>query len=41
VRVETEYERAHLPGAVSLPPGGLDSGLRTIPKDRLLIFYCA
>jgi hypothetical protein len=41
VRVEADYERGHLPGAVSLPPGDLDSGLRAIPKDKVLIFYCA
>jgi hypothetical protein len=40
VRVETEYKRAHVPGAISLPPGS-KSGFGALPGDRWLIFYCA
>jgi len=38
---QKEYERAHLPGAVSLPLGDLyPSAAGRLDKDRRIITYC-
>ncbi|MEO1482630.1 MAG: rhodanese-like domain-containing protein [Myxococcota bacterium] len=38
VRTPAEYARSHLEGAVNAPLGSLPADL---PKDRLLLVYCA
>ncbi len=40
VRPREEYETAHLPGAISIPLGELDSRLKEIPKGRTVVAYC-
>ena len=40
VRQESEYERAHIPGARLIPLAEVESRLFSLPADRDLIFYC-
>jgi rubrerythrin/rhodanese-related sulfurtransferase len=40
VRQESEYERAHIPGARLIPLAEVESRLFSLPTDRDLIFYC-
>ena len=42
-RPEKPYAQSHLPGAISIPVGKMEtSGLALLPveKDKLLVFYC-
>lgn len=40
VRPEHEFAAGHLPGALSIPLGKLESQLESLPKDRTIIAYC-
>lgn len=40
VRPEEEYRAGHIPGAVSIPLGELDSYLSKLPKSREIVAYC-
>ncbi|MGH8631255.1 MAG: ArsR/SmtB family transcription factor [Burkholderiales bacterium] len=40
VRPATEYEAGHIPGAISVPIGKLESFLSRLPKRREVIAYC-
>jgi len=40
VRPEHEFAAGHLPGALSLPLGELESRLDTLPKNRAIVAYC-
>jgi rhodanese-related sulfurtransferase/predicted transcriptional regulator len=40
VRPEREFAEEHLPGALSVPLGLLESRLEQLPKDRTIIAYC-
>ena len=41
VRAKGEYDRGHIKGAVCVPRTEIDKRLAQLPKDKLLIFYCA
>lgn len=41
VRGSIEYERGHIKGAISLPRGQIKDRAGELPKDKLLITYCA
>lgn len=41
VRAPTEYERSHIKGALSLPRGVIKERAGELPKDKLIITYCA
>jgi rhodanese-related sulfurtransferase/DNA-binding HxlR family transcriptional regulator len=40
VRPPAEYAAAHLPNAVNVPPGELDSRLRDLPPGQTVVAYC-
>lgn len=40
VREPDEFARGHIPGAVSLPLGGLRDGLKNLPGDRAIAAVC-
>lgn len=40
VRPEHEFDAGHLPGAISIPPGTLESRLADLPRDRTIVAYC-
>ena len=40
VRPREEYEKGHIPGALSIPLSQLQSRLAEIPKDREIVAYC-
>lgn len=40
VRPPEEYAAAHLPGAVSVPGGGLDAFVASLPKKLEIVAYC-
>ena len=40
VRPAEEYQKAHLPGAISMPLDQLEIGLQELPKDRHIVAYC-
>ncbi|MGC4935303.1 ArsR/SmtB family transcription factor [Gordonia sp. DT30] len=40
VRPRHEYERGHIPGAISIPLGELREHLDALPTDRRIIAYC-
>jgi DNA-binding transcriptional ArsR family regulator/rhodanese-related sulfurtransferase len=39
-RPEEEYRAGHIPGAISMPVGALESRLRELPEGREVIAYC-
>ena len=41
VRSETEYKRGHIKGARSLPRGEIAKRADELPKDKLIVSYCA
>ena len=41
VRAKGEYDRGHIKGAVCGPRTEIDKRLAQLPKDKLIIFYCA
>lgn len=41
VRTKEQYEGGHIKGAISLPRGEAAARASELPKDKLLIFYCA
>ena len=41
VRAKGDYDRGHIKGAVCVPRTEIDKRLAELPKDKLLIFYCA
>lgn len=41
VRPESEYRKEHLAGAVSMPLRRLRTHASELPKDRMIITYCA
>src|SRR3954453_18327508 len=40
VRGAQSYERAHVPGAVNAPSGGIDQAVAASLPDGLLVVYC-
>ena len=40
VRPVDEYEKAHIPNAVSIPIKELTKRLKELPKDKLVVAYC-
>ena len=41
VRPKAQYDQGHIKGSVSVPRDELTKRLSELPKDKLLIFYCA
>ncbi|MBA3240143.1 MAG: rhodanese-like domain-containing protein [Acidobacteria bacterium] len=41
VRPKAQYDQSHIKGSVSVPRDELTKRLSELPKDKLLIFYCA
>jgi len=41
VRVKPEYDREHIKGSLSIPRNELPSRFGELPKDKLVVFYCA
>ena len=41
VRPKAQYEQGHIKGSLSIPKNELPSRLGELPKDKLIIFYCA
>lgn len=40
VRQPKEYERGHLEGAINIPYEKVEEALVTLPREKMLIFYC-
>ena len=40
VRPTLEYEKGHIPGAISIPPEDLPSRIDELPRDRAIVAYC-
>ncbi|HWS56624.1 MAG TPA: rhodanese-like domain-containing protein [Pyrinomonadaceae bacterium] len=41
VRTKEQYDGGHIKGSISLPRGEVATRGRELPKDKLLVFYCA
>lgn len=41
LRDRASYKKAHIQGAVNLPYEDMDSWKNSLPRDKLLIFYCS
>jgi hypothetical protein len=41
VRPKTQYDQSHIKGSLSVPKNELPGRLSELPKDKLIIFYCA
>ena len=41
VRAQAQYDQGHIKGSVCVPRTEIDKRLAELPKDKLLIFYCA
>lgn len=41
VRSQTEFDRGHIKGAISLPKGQIPERSNQLPKGKLIITYCA
>ncbi|MBT9386459.1 metalloregulator ArsR/SmtB family transcription factor [Pseudooceanicola sp. CBS1P-1] len=39
-RPEDEYALGHLPGAICVPDGTVETLLKTLPRDRTIVAYC-
>lgn len=40
-RSREDYERSHVPGAVAMPVAEVPRHYQELPRDRLIITYCA
>jgi ArsR family transcriptional regulator len=40
VRPEDEYAKGHIPTAISIPLADLESRMKSLPRDRLIVAYC-
>ena len=41
LRSQSSYRQSHIMGAVNLPYEDMDQWMSSLPKDKLLIFYCS
>lgn len=41
VRGKEDYDRDHIKGALLMPRGELSARASELPKDKLIVFYCA
>ena len=41
VRPKAQYDQSHIKGSLSIPKNELPNRLGELPKDKLIIFYCA
>lgn len=41
LRNRSSFLRCHIKGAINVPYDELETSLDLLPKDRLLVFYCA
>ena len=41
VRAKAQYDQSHIKGSVCIPRTEIDKRLAELPKDKLIIFYCA
>ena len=41
VRPKAQYDQGHIKGSLSIPKNELPNRLGELPKDKLIIFYCA
>ena len=41
VRPKMQYDQSHIKGSLSIPKDALPARLSELPKDKLIIFYCA
>lgn len=41
VRPKSQYDQSHIKGSLSIPKSELPNRLGELPKDKLIIFYCA
>lgn len=41
VRAKPQYDQSRIKGSLSLPRTEIDQRLAELPKDKLIIFYCA
>ena len=41
LRSQSSYRQSHIRGAVNLPYEDMDQWVTSLPKDKLLIFYCS
>jgi rhodanese-related sulfurtransferase len=41
VRAKSQYDQSHIKGSLSIPKNELPTRLSELPKDKLIIFYCA
>lgn len=41
VRAKSNYDQSHIKGSLSVPRTEINERLADLPKDKLLIFYCA
>ncbi len=41
LRNAASYQRAHINGAVNIPYEEIDQRISELPRDKILVFYCA
>ena len=41
VRAQAQYDQGHIKGSICVPRTEIDKRLAQLPKDKLIIFYCA
>jgi hypothetical protein len=41
VRAKAQYDQSRIKGSISVPRNEIDKRLADLPKDKLLVFYCA
>ena len=41
VRAQAQYDQSHIKGSICVPRTEIDKRLAQLPKDKLIIFYCA
>jgi activator of HSP90 ATPase len=40
-RSRMDYDSSHIKGALSMPVGEVETRIDELPKDKLIVFYCA
>lgn len=40
LRKAEDYDRSHIPGAISMPKTELESGMRKLDKNKITVVYC-
>ncbi|HEU4766537.1 MAG TPA: rhodanese-like domain-containing protein [Pyrinomonadaceae bacterium] len=41
VRMQDAYDMGHIPGSILIPAGDIQNHLNKLPRDKMIVTYCA